>query len=43
MPRIVFKHHRDTTNLGDAVIYGGGKIMGGLAGHLGPEGVRIEG
>jgi hypothetical protein len=66
MVRLVFKHHRDTTNLGDAVcspydyypefaaqssvvdlgqetppceavIYGGGKIMGGLAKTLGPN------
>lgn len=66
MARIVFKHHRDTTNLGDAVcspfdhypelaavgeavdlarptppcaavIYGGGKIMGGLAKTFGPN------
>ncbi|MGO4909317.1 hypothetical protein ACEN2J_13420 [Pseudorhodobacter sp. W20_MBD10_FR17] len=66
MTDLIFKHHRDTTNLGDAVcspfdyypelaangkavdlacptpradavIYGGGKIMGGLAKMLGPE------
>ncbi|MFD2173233.1 hypothetical protein [Rhodobacter lacus] len=66
MARIVFKHHRQTTNLGDAVcspydyypelacagaavdleretppceavIYGGGKIMGGLAKTFGPH------
>ncbi len=65
MPRVVFKHHRATNNLGDrfcspydhlapppadalaidigeptppceTVIYGGGKIMGGLAATLGP-------
>ncbi len=66
MSDLVFKHHRDTQNLGDAVcspfdyypefgvhgravdlsqptpavqsvIYGGGKIMGGLAKRLGPN------
>ncbi len=66
--KVIFKHHRDTTNLGDrwcspfdhlpqlrdswdaqaldlteptpkcdAVIYGGGKITGGLAATFGPE------
>lgn len=66
MPEIVFKHHRETTNLGDAVcspydhlpdlatrgiaidlavstppadtvIFGGGKIMGGLYKVMGPN------
>ena len=71
MNTLIFKHHRNTTNLGDAVcspfdyypefvtngravdlcqptppaqsvIYGGGKIMGGLAKMLGPEDIAAK-